>query len=714
MFSSSVDRASFFWFWFGTMLVGLALGSWSWGWVGILALAGVGALWSWREPRLPEAKFWALAAGLALLMGVYVQWRVPQPSATDISRWAPQRQAIIEAEVVTDPKAGASGQANVLVKPVRLIAPVEAQPQGLLYVKFSQDAIKQLYPGVQVRFIGTLSVPRSATNPGQFDFRAYLARQGVFANFRAESLEVLTQPDSWLTNLRRRLVAAHVDALGSPRGELLASLVLGSNAVVLDPEIQEQFVRVGLAHLLAASGAQVALIVTNCLWLFGRFPLWLRAIGSGLILLLYLIIAGASPSILRAGLMGYAALFFLLYKEQNLLNPGGVFRPESLRILAGVAIALLLWNPFWIIDLGFQLSFLATLGLLLSTPPITRWLDRLPPLIASNFAVCIAAYVWTLPLQLSAFGQLSPYALIANFMAVLVIEIMTIVGFISSLLSLISIGLTQILDWPLGFLLDGLILVVRFFANAPGSTLYPGAFSGVQAGLLYVLLLLAHVEPGRRWIGALGAGAVGLILIPALLPGPNVELTVLEGGQGAILRSEGRTFFVGSGQEAWLKSTVVPYLQRRGITSLAGVMSPMAEPFPILPVAQTWTPQTPQTIVRLGNQTFVRVLEPTAWVVQTEQGRVLYFGKRSEAEQERFLQQFQKELAQVDWIWLDHSFLVAPYLALPKLKGIFATPRKFSARSLREIEATKRLKLYWSKETGAITWQGEDRVITVL
>ncbi|WP_287129578.1 ComEC/Rec2 family competence protein [Candidatus Cyanaurora vandensis] len=707
---SSVDRQTLFWFWAGACLLGLGLGTVAWGWLGLLGLAGIGGALSRRRPRLPEVQFWLGAAVLMLGLVGYVQLRVPRPSPTDISAWAPQRNAILEAEVVTDPKSGID-QASLLVKPLRLVAPLEAGPQGLLYVRVPQAVSKQLYPGVRLKLIGSLSEPSGAKNPGQFDFQQYLARQGVFATFRAETVEVLSQPQNWLTQLRRTLVQAHITALGSPRGELLSSLVLGSNAVTLDPTIQEQFTRVGLAHLLAASGAQVALIVSNCLLLLGRWAAGARVIGTGLVLLLYLLIAGGSPSILRAGLMGYAVLAALLYNEKALAEPGGMFRPESLKILAGVAVALLLWNPFWAVDLGFQMSFLATLGLILSVGPLTKLMSFLPLFFATNFAVSIAAYGWTLPLQLSVFGQLSPYSLLANFVAVLGIEFLTIGGFLSSLVSLVWLDLTRLMDWPLGWLLTGLLGLVKFFAEAPGSTLYPGVLAGVQTLLLYAVLVALHLPQGRGLALALGGG---LLLGPLLIPGPRVELTVLAGGRGAVLTSEGKTFFIGDGREAWLKGTVVAHLRRRGVQQLAAVV-PLGETpiLPAVPVVQTLGPLVPQTIVRLGNRTFIRVLEPTALILQTSEGRVLYLGERTIAQQQQFLRQFRAELNEVDWVWLDNPFLIAPYLTLPRLKGIFATQPKLSERTQQETQASRH-ELFWSQERGAITWQGGDRVQTVL
>ena len=101
------------------------------------------------------------------------------------------------------------------------------------------------------------------------------------------------------------------------------------------------------------------------------------------------------------------------------------------------SVLLLIWNPLWIWDLGFQLSALATLGLLVTSEPLQKYLDWLPSPIAAAFATPIAAYIWVLPLQLYAFGLVSPYSIPANVLTTVLISIISLGGMVSALLAAI-------------------------------------------------------------------------------------------------------------------------------------------------------------------------------------------------------------------------------------------------------------------------------------
>ncbi|WP_218080440.1 ComEC/Rec2 family competence protein [Anthocerotibacter panamensis] len=720
---STADPKTFFWLWCGAGAIGLGSGLLPLGWVVPLLLAGVGGILSLWWPRLPELRFWLLAGALGGIMHGYFLVRLPKPQAEDISIYAPQRQALLQAEVTEDPKINRRGTASVLVRPLMLVAPVSAQPQGLLYVRVPVEVVDKLYPGVHVELLGVLREARPATNPGQFDFKEFLARRGVFATFAAEQVTVLSQPQNWLTSLRRRLVGVHREALGSPRGELLTSLVVGSGAVALDPGVQDRFTRVGLAHLLAASGAQVALVVGTCLALLSKRSIWLRVGVTGGVLLGYLLVAGGSPSILRAGVMGAFALVSLVWGNKG----------ESVQVWALAAVGFLVCNPLWMVDVGFQLSFLATLGLVVTVPRLSVRFSFLPSVVAVNLAVALAAYVWTLPVQLLAFGQLSPYALPANLFAVIGIEGLTLGGFLSSLVGLVWPGLAGVLDIPLGWGLSLLLALVDGLSGLPGSTLYPGALSLLQVCLLYLLLGMLHFPNGlsaRPWAAG---GVAGVVLF---LPGsPAVQFTVLDAGpRTAILESEGRVLVLSDGRVQTIEAVVIPYLRAQGhgrVDSFIGLGPVMEEGLErlerVLPIQKLWlqagdlpgfspqpVPLLPERILRLGPETFARVLRvaPLALVLQTKSGRVLYCGSSSAREQRQLLQRYQPELTKVDWIWTENSLLIDPWFALPSLRGVLVSAPKLAEKTAQAAQQ-RGLPLFWTQERGALTWTGSTTIETV-
>jgi len=161
-------------------------------------------------------------------------------------------------------------------------------------------------------------------------------------------------------------------------------MVLGSKAVDLPYDIRDSFIQVGWLMLCS-------------LWISNFFDSWFGAgvkqasfsaaqVGCGVsALVIFLGLTGLQPPVLRAVVMGFGALIALAMR-----------RKLTVGVTTDCSNALLLFNPLWIWDLGFQLSFLATLGLLVTVPPLTKQLDWLPLAILSLIAVPIAA-LWTLP-----------------------------------------------------------------------------------------------------------------------------------------------------------------------------------------------------------------------------------------------------------------------------------------------------------------------------
>ena len=359
---------------------------------------------------------WLVAGLVGCLAGLYFQVRLPQPGISDICHalWTDaatcQPAAFAKAEVKLFEVTGRVDSSPRLTRSSKLRFELEAAqvkglaadqtvlfaPQpvtGRLYVTVPPPAAEQLYPGLTITVSGKLYAPKPATNPGGFDFEKYLAQQGIFAGLTGTAL---TYPSDnkpappLLWSIVQQIVQVQEQGLGNPEGALVSAMVLGKSAVDVPYDIQDQFKQTGLAHALAASGTQVTLLVGVILALTQRLSSRLRlGLGSG-ILLLYIGLTGLEPSVLRAGIMGFVALFALTADRK--------VKPLGSLLLA--AVALLIYNPLWIWDLGFLLSFLATLGLLVTVPIISEWLDWLPS--NSDAHVCCADCRLSLDITLNA------------------------------------------------------------------------------------------------------------------------------------------------------------------------------------------------------------------------------------------------------------------------------------------------------------------------
>ena len=222
----------------------------------------------------------------------------------------------------------------------------------------------QLRAGWRLEVGGQLGRPRSAPHPFLAGPAERLARQGIHSELRVDDLRVLERPASPIADLRRRIADRFVAAAGPEVGGLLAALVLGSAVVTLPDALTTDFRIAGLSHALAASGFHLTVLLGTVLAVARSWPSMARlplAVGA---IVLFLLLAGPQPSVVRAVISGALAL---LAREAGR-------RGRLLGLLALTVVVMLLARPLWWADLGFQLSVAATAGLLVSAPALERWL----------------------------------------------------------------------------------------------------------------------------------------------------------------------------------------------------------------------------------------------------------------------------------------------------------------------------------------------------
>jgi len=339
--------------------------------------------------------------------------------------------------------------------------------------------------------------------------------------------------------------------------------------------------------------------------------------------------------------MGFGTLLALVIQRQ--------VKPLSLLLLA--ATILLVINPLWIWDLGFQLSFLATLGLLVTSPALMRWLDWLPPAIASIIAVPIACSVWVLPLQLYIFNVVSPYSILVNIITAPLLWIVSIGGMISALAALIlptaGSGLASLLHYPA----KGLIATAQYFSQLPGNSVAVGALSELQLIALYGIIGAVWFFESRKEAGKShkkearkrkkGAekispaprpfaplilpfailAAIGIVVIPAWQTQTSLfQATVLatSGEPVLVLQDRGQVTLVNSGDENTVKFTVLPFLQQQGINqidfaiaanSYLGLSGGWSKLLERLPIKTFYDNPAPQQNYYTTNQPFLAAMQ---------------------------------------------------------------------------------------------------------
>ncbi len=517
-----------------------------------------------------NSRIWLAAGVIAILAIVYLQLRIPQSSANDISHRITEgssQQVTVKGKVVTEPRLTSNGQIKFWFRASHLTTGNDkenAAISGKLYVTVPLLQGTGIYPGEKLSIQGILYRPQAVTNPGGFNFQAYLARQGAFAGLKGN--EILTserQKPTWgLWQLRQRIVRANLRSLGSPAGQLVSSMVLGRKAVDLPEDLRDRFIRTGLAHVLAASGFHVSLLLGMILRLSDRFSARNRLIIGLSTLGIYIGLTGLQPSVMRAGLMGAGVLIALATNSK--------VRPLGSLLLA--ATILLLIDPLWIWDLGFQLSFLATWGLLVSAPALSKRLDWLPPTIATAIAIPLAASIWTLPLLGYVFNTVATYSILVNIISTPLITIISLGGMISAIAALIIPAIGSAIAWLLLYPTLFLIEITKLFTNLPGSAFAVGKISLGLVIILYGLIGLVWLSSwwrNRWWLVLLFA--VTLIIVPISYSRLNLsQVTVLTTKQEpvVIVQDRGKIILINSGEANTAKYTVLPFLTQQGINHI--------------------------------------------------------------------------------------------------------------------------------------------------
>jgi competence protein ComEC len=464
--------------------------------------------------------------------------------------------------------------------------------------------------GDRVVATGALVAPAGPTNPGQSDFRAALARHGIHAllavwspdRLRVTGHDAGSPVTAGLLAVRRWAMARLAASIGPPQSDLLGSIVFGLHAG-FDPEVLEAFQLTGLMHVLVASGLNVGLLAWMGVAVFGWLGASRRfaAVLTLPVLVLYTLLCGADPPILRSTVM-----FALIVLAQALGRPG-----SPMNALGAAACLVLLADPFAPWDRSFQFSFAATFGVMALAPRIIRaWRPsgpgvnpgarrrRLVQVLVDAGACTIAAQLAMIPLLAAAFGSVPLLGAFANLLVTPVMGVLLGGGIL--LLAFAGVpGLGWALAGSLRWALTLVLAVVEAFARLPLASVVAPPFTATAwtaylawalGGLLWLKTLDRRQptgadrpppDPGReRWPRTVTlAGAAVLAALAwraALAPPPGtLTITALDIGQGlatVIRLPSGRVVLWDAGPEFAGSTVVAPYLKHAGIGRLAGVL----------------------------------------------------------------------------------------------------------------------------------------------
>ncbi len=351
----------------------------------------------------------------------------------------------------------------------------------------------------ELQVVGKLETPPQL---GEFDYEGYLERQGIYATMLYPKIETLDtgkgfKPLAWLYSLRNSLSNTLAQVLPEPQASLAQGIVLGIRYNI-PPDIKDDFVHTGTAHLLAISGLHLAIMAGMLLsigiWLFGRrryIYIWL-ALGA---IWLFALITGMHTPVIRGAIM--ASVFLaaeLLGRQRTAIT--------SLAFAAAIMVGI---NPTILWDASFQLSFLAMAGLIFLAPPLMNLGRRavnkaigeegigvsLANIVTDSFGVTLAATIAVWPLVAHYFGIVSLAGPLATFLALPAMPLVIASGALVGLIGLFVPLVAQALGWLAWLFLSYMLLIVTGFASLP-SSIKVGSF-GTAAIVVYYSALAAAI-----------------------------------------------------------------------------------------------------------------------------------------------------------------------------------------------------------------------------
>ncbi|HDQ71786.1 MAG TPA: DNA internalization-related competence protein ComEC/Rec2 [Chloroflexi bacterium] len=498
-----------------------------------------------------------LGAGcaLALVLGAG-RFMLAQPhfDETSLATYNDVGWVTLEGVIVGEPDERET-RTFLRVRAERLTLPdgADVAVDGVVLVKAHR--YPRRHYGDRVRVEGALDTPPVLEG---FSYRDYLARRGIYSIIDRARVTLVAErqanPALYLLFKFKRYAQATIAAiLPEPQAALLTGILLGVESGI-PAGLMDDFAATGTTHIIAISGFNITIIASIFEKLTSRLFERRRALIVAIVgVMVYTIFVGASAAVVRAAVMG------ILYLLAQYLGRS-TYAPVS---LFGAGFFMTLHDPHVLWDVGFQLSFAATLGLMLYTNPLERGFERFLAkfmsvkearkavgFLSEALIVTLAAQITTTPLILYYFGRLSLVTLLTNLLILPVQSYVMIVGGVATMLGALWLPLGQIGGWVAWVFLTYTIEMVRLtaqvpFASAPvqmGSWMV-GGYYALLAGLAWWRMLAEErrQELCSRFAANLpakfvaGGAVVLLVLLVAFgrsLPDGRLHVVFLDVGQG--------------------------------------------------------------------------------------------------------------------------------------------------------------------------------------
>ena len=538
---------------------------------------------------------WLAAVSAFFLLGILRFAAADELPVSDISYFAGETvkvEGVLKEEprLTQDEQGGQKQRYLLAVTQVSIARQQVQKASGSLYVYARQVNAPEVQIGDRRSVSGKVRIPRGYQNPGQLNTQMLLKSQGITATLSAGKQGIGVEHVDG-SNFTRRLAAVRRHYREQmekvmPKTEaaaIFAMLFGGYDG--LSPALVESFTLVGLVHILSVSGSHISLLAAVMAGLGGllRLPKAVTAVLVTGLIFIYSLLAGAVPPVIRSAIMGSLAFAALALDRER----------DARRILLLTGLAMLLISPLLLFHISFQLSFMATAGLLYLAPIWQKYFleHGCRQFAAAGLSITLAAQLAALPILAWYFNQLSLASLVANIVVLPLVELLIVLGLFAGVLAFVF-PLAGGIFFAGGSLLLGIVteLTVKIAALPASSVWIPSLNAGwsllYYAVLSLFLLTREQRECMQKFLQArkkqLGIGMLAILVFivswQMVRPG-ELQVHFIDVGQGdaaLVITPHGRAFMFDCGGTRDRNFAVgakvdVPYLLHFGVRHLDAV-----------------------------------------------------------------------------------------------------------------------------------------------
>lgn len=323
------------------------------------------------------------------------------------------------------------------------------------------------------------NVKSSRNLPNQNSLEAErIVGEFIFPETQKLAISPSLTPKKALYLLRNNLERMVLRIFPEPEGSFASGLLLGVRST-LPESLNENLKKTSTTHLIALSGFNISIIVEALRMLLSRRSARLAFWAPLIAILFFVIMTGASPSIVRAGIMGGILVLARRVGRQS----------SAATAIIITAALMIVANPFILrFDLGFQLSFLAFIGIIYLSPPVARLFRTLPKSLGELLALTLAAQIMVYPFLIHYFGTFSIVSPIVNLIILPFIPLAMLLSFVPVVFGFFWLQLGQVISWAGLLLLKSLIEVINFFGQLQFASLSNLKLESFHALFVYVII----------------------------------------------------------------------------------------------------------------------------------------------------------------------------------------------------------------------------------